>query len=86
MLRNNVPTRDVPRVELDQRARAARLRLERVERLLMPCPAVRHHWFRWLICIFADRSRAGAREVRTEAREVRTEGPMSCSDFSFSFA
>ena len=79
MLRNNVPMRDVPRVELDQRARAARLRLERVERLLMPRPAVRHHWFRWLICISAYRSRAGA-------REARTKGSMSYGGPSFSFA
>ena len=28
--------RSVPRVELDQRARDARLRLERIERLLVP--------------------------------------------------
>jgi hypothetical protein len=79
MLRNNVPMRNVPRVELDQRAREARLRLERVERLLMPRPAVRHHWFRWLICIFGDRSFAGG-------RENRTEGSLSYCGPSFSFA
>ena len=32
--------KSVPRVELDQRARAARLRLERMERLLVPRAAV----------------------------------------------
>jgi hypothetical protein len=79
MFRNNLPIRDVSRVELDQRAREARLRLERVERLLLPRPAVRHHWFRWLICISANRSRAGAREARTDK-------PMSYGGPSFSFA
>ena len=79
MLRNNVPMRDVPRVELDQRARAARLRLERVERLLMPRPAVRHDWFRWLIRISAFKSHAGA-------REARTEGALNYGDPSFSLA
>jgi hypothetical protein len=41
---------NVPRVELDHRAREARLRLERVERLLVPPPAARLAWLKWLIC------------------------------------
>jgi hypothetical protein len=79
MFRNNVLIRNVPRVELDQRARAARLRLERVERLLAPRPAVRHHWFRWLMCISADR-------LYARAREDRTGEPLSYRGLSFSFA
>jgi len=42
----------VPRVELDQRARAARLRLERVERLLAPRLPERASWLRRLLCRF----------------------------------
>ena len=32
----NLLSKSVPRVELDQRSREARLRIERIERLLMP--------------------------------------------------
>ena len=67
MLRGNFPMRNVPRVELDQRARDARLRLERAERLLMPRPAARQAWLRWLICISDVRFYAGARKGRTGA-------------------
>jgi hypothetical protein len=35
MLKANLWSESVPRVELDRRAREARLRLERIERLLM---------------------------------------------------
>ena len=65
MLKGNFPMRNVPRVELDQRAREARLRLERVERLLVPHPAARYQWLRWLICILEVRFYAGARNSRT---------------------
>jgi hypothetical protein len=40
MLRTNFWSRSVPRVELDQRSREARLRLERIERLLILRAAV----------------------------------------------
>jgi len=43
--------RSVPRVELDQRARDARLRLERIERLLVPRAAVTASWLRRVLCI-----------------------------------
>jgi hypothetical protein len=36
MLRAKLWNKSVPRVELDQRAREARLRLERIERQLLP--------------------------------------------------
>ena len=39
-MRANQWNKSVPRVELDQRARDARLRLERIERLLVPRAAV----------------------------------------------
>jgi hypothetical protein len=40
MLKANLWSESVPRVELDRRAREARLRLERIERLLMPRAAM----------------------------------------------
>ena len=66
-----VCNKSVPRVELDQRARDARLRLERVERLLAPRAAVTVLWFRRVVCLFSfgrpgDGSRAG-----------RIRGPLS---------
>jgi len=36
MLRKNLWNKSVPRVELDQRARDARLRLDQIERLAVP--------------------------------------------------
>jgi hypothetical protein len=39
MLRTNLWRKTVPRVELDQRSREARLRLERIERQFLPCGA-----------------------------------------------
>jgi hypothetical protein len=53
MTRNRFETKSAPRAELDQRARDARLRLERVGRLYMPHPVRTHVWVRWLICIFS---------------------------------
>jgi len=40
MLKANLWSESAPRVELDRRAREARLRLERIERLLMPRAAM----------------------------------------------
>ena len=45
----------VPRVEVDHRARQARLQLERVERLLMPHLAARRSWLKWSIAILSHR-------------------------------
>jgi hypothetical protein len=39
MLRNNLSNKSVPRVELDQRARDARVRLDQIERLAVPASA-----------------------------------------------
>jgi hypothetical protein len=44
----NLWNANVPRVELDQRVRDARLRLERIERLLVPRAAVTNSWLRWV--------------------------------------
>jgi len=39
MLRNNLRSKSLPRVELDQRARDARVRLDQIERLAVPASA-----------------------------------------------
>jgi hypothetical protein len=44
----NLLSKSVPRVELDQRSREARLRIERIERLLVPRAAVTHSRLRSL--------------------------------------
>ena len=38
----NLLSKSVPRVDIDQRSREARLRIERIERLLVPRAAVTH--------------------------------------------
>jgi hypothetical protein len=49
----------VPRVELDQRARDARLRLERIERLLVPRAASALSRLRRADCLFGFGATAG---------------------------
>src|SRR2546429_9929324 len=44
----NLLSKSVPRVEIDQRSREARLRIERIERLLVPRGAVTHSRIRSL--------------------------------------
>ena len=53
MLRTNLWNKSVPRVELDQRARDARLRLEQLERLLAPRAAAARSWLRRVVCLFS---------------------------------
>jgi hypothetical protein len=52
MMRTNLWSESVPRVELDQRSRAARLRRERIDRLLPPV-AVTQSRLRRLLCFFS---------------------------------
>jgi hypothetical protein len=61
----------VPRVELDQRARDARLRLERLERLLVPHHVVAASWLRKVLFRFSFGTFGG------RARGNQTEGPLS---------
>ena len=49
-MKTNLLGKSVPRVELDQRSRTARLRLERIDRL--PA-AVTHSRLRRLLCLFS---------------------------------
>jgi hypothetical protein len=46
MLKAILSNKSVPRVEIDQRARDARLRLEQIERRLVPRAAVAASWFK----------------------------------------
>jgi hypothetical protein len=86
MPRNKLEVTVVPRVELDQRAREARLRLERAERLFAPQPAVTYSWPRWLICspnvsIFGDAPRKSrTRKPLSDQRPSRVySAPMFCT-------
>jgi len=51
MMRTNLWSKSVPRIELDQRSRTARLRLERIDRLLVPPAAVTQSRLRRLLCL-----------------------------------
>ncbi len=68
----------VPRVELDQRARDARLQLEHVERLLAPRHAMAAYWlrrvlFRFSFGTFGDRARGSrTRGLPSNRRPSRT--------------
>ena len=71
MLRTNVWSQSVPRVELDQRSREARLRLERIERLLIPGAAERQSRIRRVLYLFSVGIYRGAPQER------RVRGPLS---------
>jgi hypothetical protein len=53
MMRTNLSSKSAPRVELYQRSRAARLRRERIDRLLIPPVAVTQSRLRRLLCVFS---------------------------------
>jgi hypothetical protein len=66
MLRANLWNKSVPRVELDQRVRDARLRLERIEQLLVPRAAATDFRLRRVLCLFSfGRSGEGSRALGT---------------------
>jgi hypothetical protein len=71
MLQVDMWTRSVPRAELDQRAREARLQVERLERLLAPRANAAAPWFRRVLCLFSP-GEAGGR-----SRDGRIRGPLS---------
>ena len=71
MLKAILGNKSAPRVELDQRVRDARLRLERIERLLVPRAAVTASWIRRALCLFSS-GRYGA-----ASQGSRTRGPLS---------
>jgi hypothetical protein len=71
MPNENLWNRSLPRVELDHRAREARLRLERLERLLVPRAAATGAWLRRALCLF------GARSNSEGTRGLRIRGKLS---------
>jgi hypothetical protein len=70
MLKQNLWSNSVSRVELDQRARDARLRLEQLERLLVPRAGVSGSWLRLRRAVYLF-SFGEARQGH------RTRGPLS---------
>ena len=64
MLKVAVWNKSVPRVELDQQARDARLQLERMEQLLVPRVAVAAPWFRRVLCLLGFGEPGGSRTGR----------------------
>jgi len=71
MPRTNPWSRSVPRVELDQRSREARLRLERKERLFVLRAAVTHSRVRRFLCLLSVGVYGGA----PQANRIRS--PLS---------
>jgi hypothetical protein len=71
MLKVDLWNKRVSRVELDQRARDARLRLELVERLLVPRATATASWFRRVVCLFSF----GTPSDGSQASRIR--GPLS---------
>jgi len=71
MQRPNLWGKSVSRVELDQRSREERLRLERIERFFTPRAAATQLRLKRLLCLFGVGVYAGA------TRENRTRGPLS---------
>jgi hypothetical protein len=71
MPRTNLWSQSVPRVELDQRSREARLRLEQIERLLIPRAAVTHSRLRRLFGLLSVGIYGGA------PQESGSRGPRS---------
>ena len=71
MPKANLWNQSVPRVDLDQRAREARLRLERLERLLVPRAAATGSLLERALCLFSVRSDSEHGQRR------RTQGPLS---------
>jgi hypothetical protein len=71
MPRTNLWNQSVPRVELDQRSREARLRLERIERLFVPRAAVTHSRLGRLLGLLSVGIYRGA------PQESRIRGPLS---------
>jgi hypothetical protein len=71
MLKAILYNKSVSRVEIDQRARDARLRIEQIERLLVSRAAVTALWLRRVICLFSfARPGEGWRASRTRGPQI----------------
>ena len=73
MPRTNLWSQSVPRVELDQRSREARLRLERIERQPFLCTvATRSRLRRFLVAVSRESARSGGRWTIASRQTART--------------
>jgi len=76
MHRINFWSRSLSRVELDQRAREARLRLERIERLLVPRAAMRQPRLRRVLSFLSvGEYRGGPPKSRVRGRPLSDQRP-----------
>jgi hypothetical protein len=71
MLKGVLCNRSVPRAEIDQRVRDARLRLEQIERLLVPRAAVTPSRLKRVLSLYRF-ARPGE-----GWRAIRTQGPLN---------
>lgn len=71
MSRTYLWSRSVPRAELDQRSREARLRLERVERLLVPRPLATRFRLRRILCVIDGGERRERRSMTATLSDRR---------------
>jgi hypothetical protein len=76
MLKANLWSRGVPRVEIDQRARDARLRLDRIDRMLVPRAAMTDFWLRRALCLFSFGVHGEARQGNRIRRAVEQSAPF----------
>ena len=76
-------SRSLSRVELDQRSREARLRLEQLERLVVPHVAVRRYRRRRLLFFGAGRYRRALQERRV-GRPLSDQRPSHMPTLGFS--
>jgi len=72
MPRTNLWSQSVPRIELDQRSREARLRFERIDRLFILRATVTHFRLRWLLHLFTV-GRYGGLAQEGGVKELRSD-------------
>src|SRR5437763_16466400 len=75
MARTNIWNKSVPRVELDQRARDAGVRLVQIERLIVPRASVAGVWLRPLGRLVGARARGNRRGRGQASGSQRQRGP-----------
>ena len=77
MARINLWNKSVPSVELDHRARDARLRLVRIERLLVPHASVTGLWLSPFVRLLGSRA-GGSRRSDARERGSQTDPRFGC--------
>jgi hypothetical protein len=82
MPRIQIWSQSVPRVELDQRSREARRRLEQMEKLLLWRAAVRQSRLRRVLYFFRVNIHRGAPEERRARGPLSDRRPSRCSTLS----